>query len=302
MTNPLVPRPAAAGGGLEAHQLGLPVDGDRILTDVSFAARPGTLTAIIGPPGAGKSSLVMLLGGAARPSSGTVTCDGHNVHTEYASMRSRIATVPQDDVMHDQLTVEQILRYAAELRLPPDTSAAERRQVVNRVIDELELAPHRATKAGQLSSGERKRVTVATELLTGPSLVILSEPKPDRSRSRQVMVIARRLADAGRVVVVATHSPASLNLSDQVVLLTSGGKTAFVGPPAQIERAVANTRWSETFPPGDRDAEDARDACPAQQEPPPPTASLESPEPPGQPVAANLHGGPPTGPPHARRP
>src|SRR6202012_91580 len=121
-------------------------DGRRLLEDVSFTAKPGTLTAVIGPSGAGKSTLVKLIGGAMPPSAGVVTFDGHNVHTEYASMRSRIGMVPQDDVVHRQLTVEQALNYAAELRLPPDTTANDRRQVGQRILDELGLPPHKDTR------------------------------------------------------------------------------------------------------------------------------------------------------------
>ncbi|WP_036394935.1 FHA domain-containing protein [Mycobacterium kansasii] len=279
----LVPRSTSAGGGVSADGLGLAIDGHQLLTDVSFTARPGTLTAVIGPPGAGKSSVIALLSGAARPTSGLVTCDGHNLHAGNASMRSRVAIVPHHAVMHDRLAVEQIVSYAAELRLPPDTSAAERRAAINQVIDEADLGAQRAVKAGNLSAGERKRLSVAIELLTGPSLVVFEEPngKPDRGLDRQVMTTARRLADAGRVVVVATHSLAALNLCDQVLLLASG-EVAFAGPPADIEQAVSKARWSQAFPPGGGDADGAGDAAPtdhrggpARQ---PPEASGEAPE------------------------
>ncbi|MGH3576452.1 MAG: FHA domain-containing protein, partial [Mycobacterium sp.] len=119
----LVPRTAPThASGLTAHGLALTIDGHPLLEDVSFTAKPGTLTAVIGPSGAGKTTLVKLIGGVTPPSAGVVTFDGRDVHAEYASMRSRIGMVPQDDVVHRQLTVEQALGYAAELRLPPDTS------------------------------------------------------------------------------------------------------------------------------------------------------------------------------------
>lgn len=246
----LLPRPATArAGGLEAHRLGLAIDGRPLLSDVSFTARPGTLTAIIGPSGAGKSTLIKLLGGASRPSLGRVAFDGHDVHAEYASMRSRIGVVPQDDVVHRQLTVEQALSYAAELRLPPDTSAADRRQVLDRVLDELELTAHRTTRVDRLSGGQRKRASVAMELLTGPSLLILDEPTSglDPALDRQVMTMLRRLADGGRVVVVVTHSLTYLNMCDAVLLLAAGGKTAFVGPPGEVEAALGGNDWADIF-------------------------------------------------------
>ncbi|HEY1840292.1 MAG TPA: ATP-binding cassette domain-containing protein [Mycobacterium sp.] len=248
--NTLVPQPVAAHtSGLTAHGLALSVDGRQLLQDVSFTARPGTLTAVIGPSGAGKSTLVKLIGGAMPRSAGVVAFDGHDVHAEYASMRSRIGMVPQDDVVHRQLTVEQALGYAAELRLPPDTSPDDRRQVVERVLDELELAPHKTTRVDKLSGGQRKRASVAMELLTGPSLLILDEPTSglDPALDRQVMTMLRRLADAGRVVIVVTHSLTYVNMCDQILLLAPGGKTAFAEPPAQIGPVMGSTDWADIF-------------------------------------------------------
>jgi len=248
--NTLVPQPPAARtNGLTAHGLALTLDGRQLLQDVSFTARPGTLTAVIGPSGAGKSTLVKLIGGVLPRSAGVVAFDGHDVHAEYASMRSRIGMVPQDDVVHRQLTVEQALNYAAELRLPPDTSADDRRHVVERVLDELELAPHKTTRVDKLSGGQRKRASVAMELLTGPSLLILDEPTSglDPALDRQVMTMLRRLADAGRVVIVVTHSLTYVSMCDQILLLAPGGKTAFADPPAQIGAAMGSTDWADIF-------------------------------------------------------
>ena len=248
--NTLVPQPAAAGtSGLTAHGLALTVDGRQLLEDLSFTAKPGTLTAVIGPSGAGKSTLVKLIGGAMPRSAGVVAFDGHDVHAEYASMRSRIGVVPQDDVVHRQLTVEQALSYAAELRLPPDTSTDDRREVVERVLDELELTPHKKTRVDKLSGGQRKRASVAMELLTGPSLLILDEPTSglDPALDRQVMTMLRRLADAGRVVIVVTHSLTYVSMCDQLLLLAPGGKTAFADPPSQIGAAMGSTDWADIF-------------------------------------------------------
>jgi ABC transport system ATP-binding/permease protein len=245
----LVPQAGARASGLTAHGLALTVDGCRLLEDVSFSAKPGTLTAVIGPSGAGKSTLVKLIGGVMPRSAGVVAFDGHDVHAEYASMRSRIGMVPQDDVVHRQLTVEQALSYAAELRLPPDTSTDDRRQVVERVLDELELTPHKKTRVDKLSGGQRKRASVAMELLTGPSLLILDEPTSglDPALDRQVMTMLRRLADAGRVVIVVTHSLTYVSMCDQLLLLAPGGKTAFADPPAQIGAAMGSTDWADIF-------------------------------------------------------
>ncbi len=246
----LEPRTAAAAtGGLQAHQVGLTIDGYQLLTSVSFTARPGTLTAVIGPSGAGKSTLIKLLAGATQPTSGQVTFDGHDVHAHYASLRSRIGVVPQDDVVHRQLTVDQALDYAAKLRLPSDTSKADRRAVVESVLAELELTQHRAKRVEKLSGGQRKRASVAMELLTGPSLLILDEPTSglDPALDRQVMSMLRKLADAGRTVIVVTHSLTYLSMCDQVLLLAPGGKTAYAGRPDGIKAAMGTTDWADIF-------------------------------------------------------
>ncbi|WAJ46268.1 ATP-binding cassette domain-containing protein [Mycobacterium sp. Aquia_216] len=240
---------ATRAGGLEVRQVGFAINGKDLLQQISMTARPGTLTAIIGGSGAGKSTLSRLIAGYTTPTAGAVTFEGHNIHTAYASLRSRIGMVPQDDVVHRQLTVNQALGYAAELRLPPDTSKADRDQVVAQVLDELGLTPHAETRVDKLSGGQRKRASVALELLTGPSLLILDEPTSglDPALDLQVMTMLRQLADAGRVVLVVTHSLTYLDVCDQVLLMAPGGKIAFLGPPGHIGDAMGTTNWAQIF-------------------------------------------------------
>jgi ABC-type multidrug transport system ATPase subunit len=241
--------PAARTGGLEVGSVSFDIDGKRLLNDISLTAKPGTLTAIIGGSGAGKTTLSRLIAGYTHPSAGAVTFEGHNIHTEYASLRSRIGMVPQDDVVHRQLTVNQALGYAAELRLPPDTSQDDRDQAVAQVLEELQLTKHADTRVDNLSGGQRKRASVALELLTGPSLLLLDEPTSglDPALDRQVMLMLRELADAGRVVLVVTHSVAYLDVCDQILLMAPGGKTAFCGPPDDIGPAMGTTNWADIF-------------------------------------------------------
>ena len=241
---------ATRTGGLEVNSVCYTVDhGKQLLDHISLTARPGTLTAIIGGSGAGKTTLSRLIVGYTSPTSGMVTFEGHNIHTEYASMRSRIGMVPQDDVVHRQLTVSQALSYAAELRLPPDTSKEERARVVAQVLEELDMSQHAETRVDKLSGGQRKRASVALELLTQPSLLLLDEPTSglDPALDRQVMLMLRQLADAGRVVLVVTHSVSYLEVCDQILLVAPGGKTAFCGPPDQVEAAMGTRNWADIF-------------------------------------------------------
>jgi ABC-type multidrug transport system ATPase subunit/predicted component of type VI protein secretion system len=241
---------ATRTGGLEVNQVVFTVEGGKQLLDhISLTARPGTLNALIGGSGAGKSTLSRLIAGYTVPTSGAVTFEGHDIHREYASMRSRIGMVPQDDVVHRQLTVNQALNYAAELRLPPDTSKKERGEVVAQVLEELDMTKHADTRVDKLSGGQRKRASVALELLTQPSLLLLDEPTSglDPALDRQVMLMLRQLADAGRVVIVVTHSIAYLDVCDQIFLLAPGGKMAFNGPPDQVEAAMGTRNWADIF-------------------------------------------------------
>ncbi|MBY8857938.1 ATP-binding cassette domain-containing protein [Nocardia sp. CA2R105] len=236
--------------GLDVHGVGFTVEGNKqLLVDVNMQAGRGTLTALIGPSGAGKSTLSKLVAGATHPSAGAVTFEGRNLHAEYEAMRSRIGMVPQDDVLHRQLTVRQALGYAAELRLPPDTSKADRRAVIDGVLEELSLTEHADTRVDKLSGGQRKRASVALELLTGPALLLLDEPTSglDPALDRQVMTMLRELADAGRTVIVVTHSVACLDMCDQVLLLAPGGKTAYFGHPGAVGTFLGTSDWAEIF-------------------------------------------------------
>ncbi|AHK28655.1 MULTISPECIES: ATP-binding cassette domain-containing protein [Rhodococcus] len=248
----LVPRQAVVptAGGLRVDGVGLTIEGGRrLLEDVTFTAQPGSLTAVIGPSGAGKTTVATIISGSERPTEGVVEFEGRSVHAEYQVLRSRIGMVPQDDVVHRQLTIRQALGYAAELRLPPDTSRADREEVIETVLDELQLSEHADTRVDRLSGGQRKRASVAMELLTGPSLLILDEPTSglDPALDRQIMATLRRLADSGRVVVIVTHSLSYLEMCDQVLLLAPGGKTAYVGPPDKVGAALGSTDWADIF-------------------------------------------------------
>jgi len=282
---------ATRTGGLGVHGVTWTIEGNKTLLDnISLTALPGTLTAVIGPSGAGKSSLARLIAGYTQPTDGAVTFEGHDIHADYASLRSRIGMVPQDDVLHHQLTVNQALGYAAELRLPPDTSKQERRQVVAQVLEELDLTQQATSRVDKLSGGQRKRASVAMELLTGPSLLILDEPTSglDPALDRQVMTMLRQLADAGRVVLVVTHSLSYLDVCDQVLLLTPGGKTAFCGPPSQIGLSMGTTNWADIFSAIGTDPEAAHLRFLERVKPPPAPRDSEKPANLGGPTHTSL--------------
>lgn len=236
--------------GLEVEHIGFTIRGGRrLLDDVDFSAPRGSLTAVIGPSGAGKSTLARALSGLTRVSAGRVSFDGFDVHRQYAIAKRRIGLVPQDDVIHRRLRLRQALAYAARLRLDGDVTAEERQRQIDRAVDQLDLRAHLDTRIDRLSGGQRKRASVAMELLTEPSLLILDEPTSglDPALDRQLMQEFRELADGGRTVLVITHSVACLDTCDQIVVLVPGGAPAFIGSPAQAARFFGTADWSRIF-------------------------------------------------------
>ncbi|MFI9051045.1 FHA domain-containing protein [Streptomyces sp. NPDC053427] len=236
---------------LDVQDLAVRVDkGRRTLLDhVSFPVGEKSLVAVVGPSGAGKSTLLNALTGLRPADDGSVLYDGRDLYRDYAELRQRIGLVPQDDILHSQLTVRRALGYAARLRFPEDTAKAERLARVDEVIHELGLDQRADQPIHSLSGGQRKRVSVALELLTKPSLLFLDEPTSglDPGMDRSVMHMLRGLADDGRTVIVVTHSVLSLDVCDRLLVLAPGGKIAYYGPPAEALPFFGFTQWPEAF-------------------------------------------------------
>ncbi|WP_031480227.1 FHA domain-containing protein [Streptomyces bicolor] len=244
---------------LEVQDLAVAVDrGRRTLLDhVSFPVGEKCLLAVVGPSGAGKSTLLNALTGQRPADHGTVLYDGRDLYRDYAELRQRIGLVPQDDILHAQLTVRSALSYAAELRFPQDTAKAERQARVDEVIRELGLEQRAGQPVHSLSGGQRKRVSVAMELLTKPSLLFLDEPTSglDPGMDRSVMHMLRGLADDGRTVIVVTHSVLSLDVCDRLLVLAPGGRIAYYGPPEEALLFFGFEHWPEAFEAFEHDQE-----------------------------------------------
>ncbi|GAA2618715.1 FHA domain-containing protein [Streptomyces spororaveus] len=236
---------------LDVQGLTVAVDKGRktLLDQVSFPVGAKCLLAVVGPSGAGKSTLLGALTGLRPADQGTVLYDGRDLYRDYAELRSRIGLVPQDDILHSQLTVRRALTYAAELRFPQDTAKAERQARVDEVIGELGLEQRADQPIHSLSGGQRKRVSVALELLTKPSLLFLDEPTSglDPGMDRSVMNMLRHLADDGRTVIVVTHSVLNLEGCDRLLVLAPGGRIAYYGAPGEALAFFGFPQWPEAF-------------------------------------------------------
>ncbi len=246
----LTPSVDRAEAGLAARDVWVRIpDGPVLLSGVSLDAPPGTLTAIVGPSGAGKSTLLRALTGLMPPSAGRVEVLGGELYENYEELVGQIGYVPQDDIVHPQLTIREALRFGAELRFPEEATPAEREHRVEEVLDSLGLLPHADKRVSQLSGGQRKRVSVGLELLTEPKLLLLDEPTSglDPAYERSIMDLLRMIADAGRTVIVVTHSLASVDRCDQVVFLGTGGWIGYVGPAAGAAEHFGVQGYPEVF-------------------------------------------------------
>ncbi|MGD1218308.1 MULTISPECIES: FHA domain-containing protein [Streptomyces] len=233
-----------------ARHLTVTVDGGKqILKDVSFGVPEKSLIAVIGPSGSGKSTLLKALTGYRPANQGDVLYDNRNLYKQFAELRQRIGLVPQDDILHKELTVKKALKYAAKLRFPADTTAEEREARIDEVLRELKLDIHKEKKVTSLSGGQRKRVSVALELLTKPSLIFLDEPTSglDPGMDRDVMQLLRGLADDGRTVLVVTHSVAELAICDKLLVMAPGGSVAYFGPPEEALNFFGYDTWADVF-------------------------------------------------------
>ncbi len=217
-----------------------------LLDDVSFTVLAGEVVAVVGPSGAGKTTLLHAISGIAPADQGSVTFDGQNLHLLLARDRSLMGVVPQDDIVHPDLTVEESFSYGARLRAPPGTPADAIQADVDRVLDELAVPHIRHSRIGDalrrgISGGQRKRVNLGQELLTRSTRILfLDEPTSglDPRAAADIVRLARQLADRGRIVFLVTHDLTSPVMAqvDHLLVLAAGGRTAFFGPPAEASR------------------------------------------------------------------
>jgi ABC transport system ATP-binding/permease protein len=209
--------------------------GDRVLlAPTTLSIEPCELVAIIGASGAGKSTLLTALCGFSRASAGRIAVNGDDLYAGYDAYRTAIGFVPQDDILHRTLSVRRALHHAARLRLPADTTPAELAARIDSVLEAVDMTDHAEQRIDRLSGGQRKRVSIACELLADPVLLFLDEPTSglDPGLERKLMYTLRRLADRGRTIVLITHATQNIAVCDHIAFL-SAGRLVYFGPPSQ---------------------------------------------------------------------
>ena len=223
-------------------------DNGPILSRAGFVAEPGQFVGILGPSGAGKTTLLNALSGLRPAESGKILFDQTDLYKNLDQLRSLFGYVPQDDIVHSDLTVIEALTFAARLRLPAGTPRSEIAKLVDHTIASLGLSDRVNLKTGRLSGGQRKRVSVGVELLSRPPLLFLDEPTSglDPLAEFKLMELLRRLADTGCTVVCTTHVMENVYLMDQIAVI-SEGRVVFQGAPDEARSRFGVSRLSALY-------------------------------------------------------
>ncbi len=236
-----------------------------LLNNISLVIPPRKFVAIVGGSGTGKSTLMDALNGL-RPVQGKVLYNGQDYYRSMAAFSTQLGYVPQDDIVHPDLTAERALYYAAKLRLPADFTEEQIRQRIDEVLDDVDMEDRRDLLVHKLSGGQRKRVSIALELLAKPSIFFLDEPTSglDPGLDRKMMFLLRRLADKGHTIVLVTHATNNINTCDYICFLAAGGRLAYFGPPEDAKQYFGKTDFAEIY--GALEPTKEHPAAPAQAE------------------------------------
>lgn len=220
-----------------------------LLDHVSLSIPPHAFIALVGSSGTGKSMLLDALSGLRPAQQGLVLYNGSDAYRNRAAFSTLLGYVPQEDILHHELTIERALYYTARLRLPADSTRAQVKQRINEVLATMELTPYRKMRISKLSGGQRKRASIALELLAQPSLFFLDEPTSglDPGLDHHIMVLLRWLADHGHTIILTTHTVTDIDPCDYVCFLAVGGRLTYFGPPDQAKRFFGTPDFTAVY-------------------------------------------------------
>ena len=220
-----------------------------LLNGISLSIPPRAFVALVGGSGAGKTTLLDALSGLRPVQQGQVLYNGQDYYGNLAAFNTQIGYVPQDDIVHRDLTVERALYYAARIRLPKDFTSEQIWQRIGEVLEDVELTERRKLLIKKLSGGQRKRVSIALELLANPSLFFLDEPTSglDPGLDRKMMALLRKLADKGHTIILVTHATNNISVCDYVCFLAQGGRLVYFGPPEGAKAFFSKGDFAEIY-------------------------------------------------------
>lgn len=230
------------GIALEIHDLNkdVPAKGGKktILDKVSLSIEPNEFVAIIGGSGAGKTTLMTAMSGFDSKVTGRVYCNGTNLRENFQTLKNIIGFVPQQDIIYENITLKKMLYYTAKMKMPEDTSTAEIDARIEEVLGMVELSEHKDTYIRRLSGGQKKRASIAVELLANPGLFFLDEPTSglDPGTEEHLMRTLSKLSkEQEKTIIMVTHTINNLDLCDKVIIMGYGGRLCYCGSPAGIK-------------------------------------------------------------------
>lgn len=220
----------------------------KLLDDVSLTINPNEFIGLLGPSGAGKSTLMDAMNGMRPASGGRVYVNNRDFYQQLDALKQSIGYVPQDDIIHRELTVRRTLHYTARLRLSRDVETEEVERIVDEVMDVTGLSERGDVPVSQLSGGQRKRVSIAVELVTKPSIMYLDEPTSglDPATEDKIMRLFRQIAESGRTIILTTHAMENVRLFDKIVIMMRG-KLVWYGPPMEALAHVGAATFKELY-------------------------------------------------------
>lgn len=202
---------------------------------VNLSVNPGEFVAFVGGSGAGKSTFMNCISGVSKPTKGHVYINGNDLFKNYSALKKIIGYVPQSDIVFNDLTLYDMLKYSANLRMPDDSSKEEKEKRIDEVLEIVELTGKKDVMIRSLSGGQRKRASIAVELLADPKLFFLDEPTSglDPGTERNLMNILRKMTKTGKTIILVTHNTLNLHLCDKICFFGTGGKLCFAGSPQE---------------------------------------------------------------------
>ena len=220
-----------------------------LLNNISLSIAPRKFVAVVGGSGAGKSMLLNALSGLRPAQEGKVLYNGQDYYRNLAAFNTQLGYVPQDDIVHRDLTLERALFYAARMRLPNDFTGEQIQQRIDEVLEDVEMTGRRKLLIKKLSGGQRKRASIAMELLANPSLFFLDEPTSglDPGLDRKMMFLLRKLADKGHTIILVTHATNNISTCDYVCFLAQEGRLAYFGPPEEAKAFFGKDNFAEIY-------------------------------------------------------
>lgn len=240
------------GVRLEINNISKTVNSNKhtILDNISLTINPCELVAVIGGSGAGKTTFLNCINGYEPATSGTVCMDGLNLYDNYSLLKSRIGNVPQSDDLYDYLSVYNFLKFTAMLRLPKDISKKERQNRINDVLEIMGLEEHKNKLIKKLSGGQKKRVSIAMEMVSDPDIFFLDEPTSglDPETETSLMKQLKKLSsEIGKTIIVITHTLQNIHLFDKIVFLAPGGRLCYYGTPVSALEFFNVTTISDAY-------------------------------------------------------